>query len=343
MASRTILHVGTMKSGTTHVQSRLFTNQQALRQVGVLVPGRKWGDQARGVSDLLRIQRRGPRRARGHWQKIVDEIDSHPGTAVVSMEFLGPSTPGVIAGICGSLTNVEAVITVRDLNRTLAAMWQETIQNGSQWGFRDYLDSAETSRPGVWPPTDDRPPPGRAFWRQQDVVRMARDWQAEAPVTIVTVPPPGASRSLLWQRFCSVLGVPMDGWDEARKSNESIGAESAVLLRALNEALKQRGLANKSTKGVRKYYLAKRVLAGRKEHESSIGLPVAPWVEEEAHRMMEELEALEPRLLGDLAELEPVPVPGVDPTHVDPRGVVAAGVEALVGLLVQQAEDRAPQ
>ena len=325
-----------MKSGTTHVQSRLFTNQHALREVGVLVPGRWWGDQAKGVSDLLRIQRRGPRRARGHWQQIADQIDTHPGTAVVSMEFLGPSTPRVIAGICESLENVEAVITVRDLNRTLAAMWQETIQNGSPWGYRDYLDSAETGRPGVWPATDDRPPPGRAFWRQQDVVRMARDWQAEAPVTIVTVPPPGASRSLLWQRFCTVLGVPLEGWDEARKSNESIGAESAVLLRELNGALKERGLANKSTKGVRKYYLAKRVLAKRKEHESSIGLPVAPWVEEEAHRMMEELKALGPTLVGDYAELEPVPVAGVDPADVDPTAVVAAGVEALVGMLTHE-------
>ena len=234
---------------------------------------------------------------------------------------------------------VEAVITVRDLNRTLAAMWQETIQNGSEWGYRDYLDSAQTTRPGVWPATDERPPPGRAFWRQQDVVRMTRDWQAEAPATVVTVPPPGASRSLLWQRFCTVLGVPTDErWSEAHKSNESIGAESAVLLRELNEALKERGLATRSTKKVRKSYLAKRVLAERKEHESAIGLPVAPWVEEEAHRMMEELKALGPTLVGDLAELEPVPVVGVDPTEVDPAGVVAAGVEALIGMLTHEPE-----
>jgi hypothetical protein len=338
MASRTILHVGTMKSGTTHVQSRLFTNQQALAGVGVLVPGRHWGDQARGVSDLLRIQRRGPRRARGYWQQLIDEIDSHPGPAVVSMEFLGPSTPGVIAGICESLNNVEAVVTVRDLNRTLAAMWQETIQNGSEWGYRDYLDSAQTSRPGVWPATEERPPPGRAFWRQQDVVRMTRDWQVEAPVTIVTVPPPGAPRSLLWQRLCTVLGVPADGWSEARKSNESIGAESAALLRELNEALKKRGFPSRSTKRVRKYYLAKRVLAQRKEHETAIGLPVAPWVEDEAHRMMEELKALGPTLVGDYAELEPVPVAGVDPTEVDPTAVVSAGVEALVGMLTHELE-----
>jgi hypothetical protein len=113
-----------------------------------------------------------------------------------------------------------------------------------------------------------------------------------------------------------------------------------MLLRQLNETLEERGLASRSTRGVRKHHLAKRVLAGRKEHEPAIGLPVTEWVEEESRSMVEELQKLGPALVGDYAELEPVAVPGVDPTGVDPTGVVAAGVDALIGLLDRQPKGR---
>ena len=87
------------------------------------------------------------------------------------------------------------VITVRDLNRSLAAMWQETIQNGSSWGYRDYLDSVQKGRPGRVGSSSGRPAPrpGGTFWRQQGIVRMARDWERGGPLTLITVPHPGAA------------------------------------------------------------------------------------------------------------------------------------------------------
>ncbi len=336
MARRTILHIGTMKSGTSHIQSRLFSNRAALLEAGVLVPGKKWADQVHGVTDLLRTQRRGADAANGDWRGLAEKIEAHAGTSVISMEFLGPSPPRVIAGIASTVPGTEAVITVRDLNRTLAAMWQETIQNGSTWAYRDYLDSVRTGRPGVWSSSERPPPPGRSFWRQQDVVRMVRDWQAHVPVTLITVPPPGGSRTLLWERFCQVLGVPGEGWAEARRSNESIGAASATVLRQLNQAIADGGHPSRTGRPLRKHHLAKRVLAGRKPAEPGIGLPVAPWVEEHAHGVVDQLRALGPKLLGDLAELDPVPVPGIDPDDADPREVVDAAVAALVGVVTHE-------
>ena len=165
---------------------------------------------------------------------------------------------------------------------------------------------------------------------------MVRDWQAHLPVTLVTVPPPGGSRSLLWERFCRVLDVPGGGWAEAKRSNESIGAASAAVLRQLNQALVEAGHPPRTGRPVRKQHLAKRVLAGRKDAEPRIGLVVAPWVEAHAQRMTEQLRALEPTLLGDVAELEPVPVPGIDPDDADPREVIDAAVAALVGMVTHQ-------
>ncbi|MGZ5406088.1 MAG: hypothetical protein ACXWDL_15670, partial [Nocardioides sp.] len=272
MASRTILHVGTMKSGTSHIQSRLFENKAAFAAGGILVPGETWVDQVRGVRDILTIQRRGRKRATGAWQRLADEMADHDGTAVISMEFLGPAAPQVIGGIRDSVDGPACVITVRDLNRSLAAMWQETIQNGRTWTYAEYLAAAERHATLGSGEPEETTRAGRTFWRQQDVVRMARDWSAVMPTTLITLPPPSGSRHLLWERFCRVLDVPGDGWADAPASNESIGAASAVLLRQLNELLDESGLPFPAASLLRKKFLAKTVLASRKKAEPAIGL-----------------------------------------------------------------------
>lgn len=335
MASRTILHVGTMKSGTSHLQSRLFENQAALAHAGILVPGKKWGDQVQGVKDILAIQRHGQERATGAWQRLVDEMADHDGTAVISMEFLGPAGPKIIRGICDSVEGAECVITVRDLNRSLAAMWQETIQNGRTWTYDDYLAAAEKWRPKPDGGMKGAPKAGRTFWRQQNVVRMVTDWGAAAPVTLITLPQPGASRSLLWERFCQVLGIPADGWADARASNESIGAASALVLRQLNALLDEAGLQFPTGDTVRKQYLAKNVLAGRKKEEPAIGLPVSTWVRDHSTQMVEEMKALDLTFIGDWDELAPVDVPGIDPGDVSQREIIDAAVVGLAALVAR--------
>lgn len=333
MASRTILHVGTMKSGTSHIQSRLFENKAALADAGILVPGEKWGDQVQGVKDILAIQRHGEERATGAWQRLVEEMAGHDGTAVISMEFLGPAGPKIIQGICDAVEGPECVITMRDLNRSLAAMWQETIQNGRVWTYGEYLAAAEKWRPQPGGSMKGAPKAGRTFWRQQNAVRMATDWRAAAPVTLITLPHPGASRSLLWERFCQVLGISADGWADARASNESIGAASALVLRQMNELLDAAGLQFPTGDTVRKQYLAKRVLAGRKKEEPAIGLPVSKWVRKHSTLMLEELQRLDLTFIGDWAELEPVDVPGIDPADVSPREIIDAAVVGLAALI----------
>ena len=332
MAARTILHVGTMKSGTSHIQSRLFENKEALLERGVLVPGTVWVDQVRGVADLLRIQRHGPERGRGDWRSFADEIAAHAGTAVISMEYLGPSTAAEIAGICAEVPNVEAVITVRDLNRSLAAMWQESVQNGRSASFRSYLDSAEATSPGSALPPEPLARPGGSFWRQQGVVRMARDWRAAAPLTVVTVPPPGEPRAVLWERFCQVLEVPASGWADARRSNESLGAASAMLLRQVNEMLEPLRLT-KSARRVRKVVLAKQIMARHRREERSIGLPVAAWVEKHAAKMVADLQQIDLTLIGDWGDLRPVDVPGIDPRDVSQEDVMSAAVASIAGMI----------
>ena len=336
MASRTILHVGTMKSGTSHIQSRLFENKAAFAAAGILVPGEKWVDQVQGVRDVLTIQRRGQKRATGAWQRLVDEMADHDGTAVISMEFLGPAAPPVIEGIRDSVGGGECVITVRDLNRSLAAMWQETIQNGRTWTYAEYLAAAEQHAPAGEEEPEETTQAGRTFWRQQDVVRMSRDWSAAMPTTLITLPPPSGSRSLLWERFCRVLDVPGDGWADAPASNESIGAASALMLRQLNELLDESGLSFPVASTLRKKYLAKTVLASRKKEEPAIGLPVSTWVRDHSTQMVADLQGLDLTFVGDWDELEPVDVPGIDPADVPERQIIDAAVVGLAALVARE-------
>lgn len=321
-----------MKSGTSHIQSRMYRNRDALLAQGVLVPGETWSRQVAAVKDVMAMHREG-RASSGPWDRLSKEMAAHDGTSLISMEYLGPVKPGVAAGVVAAVSTPEVVITVRDLNRCLAAMWQETIQNGRSWTWAEYLEAAQEQRPGRRLSRAEVSEAGRTFWRQQDAVRIARTWGELAPVTVLTVPPPDASRSLLWNRVCEVLGLPATGWAEAEASNESIGAPSALALRRLNELLDEADLRFPVGSALRKQFLAKQVLAARKKQEPAIGLPVSRWLRRHSGRMVKQLRALDLTLVGDWDDLDPVAVPGVDPADVADHEVLEASLAGLVAMV----------
>lgn len=332
MSPRLVLHVGAMKSGTSFIQSRLFANKRMLLdERGILVPGMNWLSQVMAASDVLGT-------GEAQWAKMAGKVQAHEGTSVISMEYLGPVRTVVAQRVLDTFPShdVSVVITARDLNRSIAAMWQETVQNGRTWTFADYLAGIESWRPGH---RDSIEPPeaGRTFWRQQNLVRIARTWSAlGAPVSVVTVPPPGAPRELLWERFCQVLGTSPAGFAPARMDNESVGAASTLVIRRLNELLNEAGLSFPAGTDLRKGVLAKQVLAARKSAEPAIGLPVAPWVVSHAEHMIAALAELDVALVGSWDDLTPVDVPGVDPASVDPSLVLDAALAGLAGVLASQ-------
>lgn len=333
MSRRLVLHVGAMKSGTSFIQSRLFANKpMLLAERGILVPGMNWLSQVMAARDVLGA-------GQEQWAKMAGKVHAHEGTSVISMEYLGPVRPVVMRRVLDTFPDhqVDVVVTARDLNRSIAAMWQETVQNGRTWTFADYLAGIEAWRPGHRDETIPAPESGRTFWRQQNLVRIARTWgSADAPVTVVTVPPPGAPRELLWERFCSVLQTPPDGFAPARMDNESVGAASTLVIRRLNELLNEAGLPFPEGTDLRKGVLAKQVLAARKADEPSIGLPVAPWVRDHAAHMISALTDLGVSLVGSWEDLTPVDVPGIDPATLDSALILDAAMAGLAGVLAEQ-------
>lgn len=320
MASRVVLHVGLMKSGTTYLQHRLDANRGLLSGRGVLLPGRHWRDQMLAVSDVLGRAQQAVK-SEGRWQTLLDEVAPHDGTAVVSMEFLGPAKTETVARVIASLAPapVEVVLTLRDLGRAIPAMWQEGLQNGGTVSWAEYV--------GQFPGAQQA---ARMFWIQQGMGRIAGNWvDAVGPdrVALVTVPPPGADPGLLWARFCDAAGLHATDAADVPPANTSLDAASAVLLRELNLRLRDDGLRTGEYHRLVKFEVAKRCLAGR--GGAPIGFEPNAWLRHRAVQIEQRLRTTGARVVGDFADLEPLRVPGVDPGTLPVDAAVRAEVEAL--------------
>jgi hypothetical protein len=325
LAQRVVLHVGAMKSGTSYLQSLMTTNRELLATRALLFPGRVWRDQVSGVAEVLQRERVAIPPEHGAWQALVDEIAAWHGTGLISMEFLGPVGLQKIERVVSSFPagSVEAVVTARDLNRSIPAMWQESLKNGRSFTFDEYVAGIR-----------EHEGPGNAFWREQTIAAMCRRWSDVVGldrVTLVTVPPPGAAHAELWHRFSTAIGIEGGDVESPPKGNESLGAASAEVLRRLNDRVDD--LAYPEYAPVVKHRLAKDVLAVRRELEPALGLEVPEWLPELSTRMIERLRDLGVRVVGDLSDLNPVPVPGVHPDSVPSDVRLDAAVAGLEGLV----------
>lgn len=322
MAQRVVFHIGLMKSGTTFIQGRLNTNRERLGEQRVLFPGPTWNRHVRAVSDLLGSDKRKP----GSWNSLVDEINEYDGTAVVSMEYLAPMGAPRIKVLRDAFADSEirVAVTVRDLGRSVPAMWQEAIKNRRTWSWDEYVLAIEKGGDS-----------GRRFWRQQHAAKIVRRWGSvlgPEHVYVVTVPPPGAPSGLLWDRFSEVAGIGPGTWDDGPRANESLGVASTLVMRQLNIATQDLPLTayKKRVKA-----LAKHVMGAHRAAEDPIGFTVPTWLREESAKVVGQLERSGAPVVGDLSELEPVDVPGVDPATVGDAAQLEAAVAALSGVLQQ--------
>lgn len=326
MSGVVVLHVGLMKSGTTFVQQQLFAHQAELAADGVLVPGKSWGQQVTWVRGAL------SNGDRDDWARLADAVTGHDGRSVVSVELLGPATRPTRRRVVESLRphRVEVVITARDLNRGLVSLWQETVQNGRTWTWQEYVEGVRVACP---PTPDEVPDTGRTFWRQQDLARIAAAWAEVADrVSVVTVPPPGADRHVLLDRFTEAAGLSRLPVAET-PGNESLGLASILALREVNEILTARDLAFPAGRAIRKRVLAKEVLAARRRDEPSLGLDVPDWLAAAGAAQLARMRETDVDVFGDWSELTPIPVPGTRVEDVDEADVRRAAVAGLAGLL----------
>jgi hypothetical protein len=333
MATRLVLHVGVMKSGTTFIQRVLLANQQRLHDEGILFPGKRWRRQVVAVRDLMaQVGDKGNElEPDGPWNTMAAQIREWPGIAILSMEYLGPRSAAQIAAVRETFadTEVEVVLTVRDLARSITSMWTESVQNRGTTYWAGYLRAIRSGKQPV----------GQAFWRQQRIPAIVERWTAafgRDHVTVITVPPAGSPRDILWKRFASVAGIPENLCDLDVTGNAALDAPSALVMRRLNERLAEReGGAGMDPKVYDRYVkrgLAKNGINKRAHRGASVGLN-NPWVMLRAQKELRDLRALDPQVVGDLAELKSRRVKGVSPSRISTEQQLEAAVDGMAALL----------
>lgn len=332
------LHVGGYKTGTTYLQRRLIDGRAALRSSGVLVPGSKdIGEHVRAGKVIMgRADLRGRPIPEQAWYGLRDEMlrfDGH--SAVYTYEELCAATTEQARRMVDDLAPAEVriVLTARDLVRVIPAAWQELMQGGQQWTWDQYVAT-------IMSPAGRAIPPGRKFWRNNDMLAVAKRWAGTVgpdSVTVVTVPPPGAPTSLLWNRYCAAVGADPDVVRPDRgAANESLDVASAELLRRFNLRAADSLPTHVYDREV-KWFIAKEVLATRSGPDRvQLDGPRVAWALAEGKRVAEGLRKLGVRVEGDLDELVgssagagPVPSPTADDMLDRALDVISALVARL--------------
>jgi hypothetical protein len=332
VAERLFVHVGMPKSGTTYLQSLLWTNRDKLAEVGVLVPGDQRFDHNR-ITHAVRTHHQDARAERT-WAQISREIADWPGTAVISNEWLCQARQAQAQRTVEAFhpAEVHVIATARDLLRTVPSAWQETIKLGVATSFSEFVGSLARQE-------------SRWRWSNLDPSLCLPRWQASLPrgqVHLVTVPSVRGRPHLLWERFAGLIGAKDNDFDlDTGTPNESIGAESARLLRTagprLREALGVEDLAwNEPYRWIR-HLVAHEVLAPLGGSPIGMRAEEVDVLRERSAASVRRLAAGGYDVVGDLDELtgSAVASGAVRPDDVSDAAALEVSVEVIAELLVR--------
>lgn len=330
MARRVFVHIGLPKTGTTYLQTIVWSDRDALGAAGMLLPGRERRDHLWAscvVRDDPHVARRHPR-APESWEVLRAEIAAWDGDAVVSHEFFASASRDQAARMVEQLApaEVHVVVTARDFLGLFAASWQESLKNGGTTPIEEYGRSESEDPLVIWD------------WRCLDLGLVLERWGDVVPadrVHVITLPGPDAPRSELWVRFCGVLGIdPGTCSTDGNFPNESMGVVEAETLRRVNASLEGFRTARDRGVWIRSFLADERLVPRRGERY----WPPADQVDDTRRRAHRAVALVRERgfdVVGDLDVL----VPADDlperrlPASVSDAEVAATATE-LVGVLL---------
>ncbi|WP_239456339.1 hypothetical protein [Nocardioides solisilvae] len=344
---RVLVHVGTPKTGTSHLQDVLFRNADVLREHGISYPAERFDAHFLAALDLMKLTWGGLElEAVGAWDRLAEQVRAWPGTSIVSHEILATASRMQVdraltslAGEDGADAEVHLVLSVRDLVRQIPAEWQENVKHRSTLTYAKFLeqvrDPGRDSRIGSW------------FWGVQELPDIMNRWGATLPperIHLVTVPAPGAPRDELWSRFSRAFGL--DGIDldlTPERANPSLGAAETALVRRINRQV-VRTVEPGDYRPLVRELLAHQTLS-RRAGSPRLALPpeLHTWARDLSATWVEEIERRGYDVVGDLADLlgPEQPLPWADPDEPDEALVARAAVDAISALLVEGSRLRA--
>jgi len=340
MTDKVFLHVGPPKTGSTFLQLVLDRNEDALRERGIYIPEPGPQQHAKAALEAMR-RRMGDSRVHGRWKTLVDEVTTWEGpTALVTSELIASADNSSVDRIVGALepAEVHVVYMARDLSKVMPGMWQTLMRNTVTVPWKTYLASlrGDAEAPRQY---------GERFWRTHDPRFALARWERRVPrdrIHVVTVPPSGTDPSVLWTRFCQVVGIDPAGLSlDVKRSNESLGSGEAELLRRVNAEVADRLPRDSYDRWV-KIFVSRRILE-RRESRRRIALPEREhaWVRPRAEEICEFLETHGYDLVGDTRDLLPAPVPesAYAPDDVDVEEVLDAAVDVIAGVVRKAARN----
>jgi hypothetical protein len=340
-AQRVLLHVGTPKTGTSHLQDVLFRNREVLDAARINYPGRRFDAHFLGALDLMRMPWGGlEKEAVGAWDRLAKSARTWPGTTIISHEIFAASTPEQIRRAITSLGDCEVhiLISVRDLPRQIPAEWQENIKHRHTLDYKTFLagiqDPARDSRTASW------------FWNVQEVPSILNRWgEGIAPerIHVITVPPPGAPDTELWRRFSQAFGLDhLELEATTERANPSLGAPETALIRRINKRFNNL-VEPADYRPLVRELLAHQTLSARRG-SPRLALPpdIHPWARALNQEWVDEIRARGYDVIGDLADLlgGPPVEDYVDPDHPQPRLMTDAALDAIGALLQENARLR---
>lgn len=335
--SRVFLHIGEPKTGTTFLQQVMWSNRAELAAQGVVLPGHHPQDHYRASQDLRGIRKLASDPAGswdGEWDILASQARSAK-TAVISHELFSAADEAQAGRAVAALqpAEVHIVLTVRDMGSLLPAEWQETVKHRSTRQWRDWLgdvidrESVDTDRRQWW------------FWKVHDTLAIADIWSRHVPADqlhVVIMPPAGAPRTLLWERFASLLGVDPASADTSRaRPNVSLGLPEIEFLRQLNLALPSE-IPDWFYMGNVKETVAHKFGPGRPGGRLVLPPERAAWAAEQAELLIAGLASSKYDVIGDPGELRPRPAggPAADPAGQPADQVLDAAVRAASTMVV---------
>lgn len=215
---RLVLHIGTIKSGTTYLQRMLTRQSEVVGAHGWTYPlnppvkGQPAHNQEYAMFGLL-----GPRipwisteqaaRLEPQWQRLHASLASCEGPVLLSSESLATLDVEGIRHLIDRLahSDVQVIVTLRDLARIIPSSWQQHVRNGRLASFAEYMDAIESVRERAGDRSE-----GVNFWRSYRLEALVERWAGVVgvgQVTLVTSPRQGAP-DVLWRRFIEGCGLP---------------------------------------------------------------------------------------------------------------------------------------
>ncbi len=341
MTKRVLLHVGAPKTGTSFVQDILFSNRDALRKHGILYPAARHDSHFLAALDLMELPWGGLEgEAVGAWDRLAAEVREWPDTAIISHEILGTASRVQVAraieSLSGSDTEIHIVFSARDLVRQIPAEWQENVKHRRTKTYGRFLenlrDPQRSAEVAQW------------FWGVQEIPDVLDRWGDAVPrerVHLITVPPPGSSPTLLWERFAGVFGIDPTEFTPSSKSNTSLGVPESAMIRRLNMRLND-SLPNHHYRAFVREMVVHRNLSQRPGSQR-LSLPEEAyrWASDLGRSWVSELALRGYDVVGTLDDLVPGdPLPYVDPDHGDEEQVADAALDALAIMTKETAKLR---